>query len=874
MGKNGKPSVLKILIIFLTVLILPAAVWIGTSLIGRISPGAVIPDSYRLCFQIPNPVKLAQNLSKHETLPEILELPEMAGALPFYYQIKSGNFLENKIIAAAARGRLEGALLNDGKILCAWDLGMLSPVLRLLPALAGRINVPGLYYVQGGKHSRFEYRMDDGKVFYAGPYRNLFVITDSTALFESVLDGSVKIDPKNQVPFKSGDFDIACIFSPELLELIISSDENPISAAMDYLQFNGGITASLSIHPRQLDLNLTASFSSNQKDIEKIINRASGAPEMLRMFPENTQYMTLLAAGSLEDLLNAASAIPGSELADPWRKADSSSKSFLGMSIDELLLSWSGSEFAIFGMEGRPAPVIVAEVRDEKKREEIFRKAFESFLINENIKLNLDGNRIPRIELPGFLANLLLSMGVRIPSPYYTVYNGYLFISESAESLLDAVNGIRRNQGLIRTGIWQTLSKTGTDSSSAALFYSLDRSLPFFLNGNSLAAPFLKLYRQGLLRLSMKNHEASLWLSVIPGPGKGLTSTAGFPLEIGGRIGNQIYFLESGNENRIIFTQGNNVIAINPADQSKKILEIPGSSGRIWIVPADGISGCVWIVNSQGRVYLCDTNLEPLRGFPRITALRITAPPAAHGGKLYISEFSGNTASVHVFDNNAAMEKWPMGFDAALLSPLSFLNHGGRVYAACYPKEFLGSIWLLDNRGNPLSGWPIWVSGIAFGSPHIFVHGNRPAIAFVTQAGDLAVYDENGRMFTGFPLELDGVFYIQPVFDGEYLWLVSGNGTLFRVSMDGQSHSHQIPNLRVMEEGYITVFDVDNDKKPEIFISGEGNALYGYKNNFNSLEGFPLPVWGKPAFTVMKDSGKTALAGAGMDNKIYFWQFR
>jgi len=57
---------------------------------------------------------------------------------------------------------------------------------------------------------------------------------------------------------------------------------------------------------------------------------------------------------------------------------------------------------------------------------------------------------------------------------------------------------------------------------------------------------------------------------------------------------------------------------------------------------------------------------------------------------------------------------------------------------------------------------------------------------------------------TSFPLFPDGVFYLQPVFDGEYIWLVSSNGTFFRISFEGELLHQSIPGFSVMEEGYIT----------------------------------------------------------------------
>jgi hypothetical protein len=418
------------------------------------------------------------------------------------------------------------------------------------------------------------------------------------------------------------------------------------------------------------------------------------------------------------------------------------------------------------------------------------------------------------------------------------------------------------------------LGKAGPNASGFTIYYSLDRSLPFFLKGNTVITPILRLYRQGLARLSFENQKAHLGLSIIPGQGRGLELVRGFPLDFGGRLGNQVFTLgpDRNGESRILLTRGNSALVINPVDLSQKVLEIPGNPGRIWAIPAEGIAGAIWVVSSQGRVYLTDKDLEPLPGFPRISALRLTAPPQAWGGKLYLTDFSNNEAAVYVMDNQGSMQKWPRNFDAAILSPLSFINFQNKSYGAFYPKEFLGYIWLVDSQYQALPGWPVPVSGIAFGSPLLFVHNNRLNAAFITQAGELTVYDEGGNILPPFPVELDGVFYIQPVFDGQYLWLIAEDGTLFQIGIDGTVLSHKIVNLVVKEEGHISAIDVDGSG-PGIFVSGEGNALHAYSRNFQSLKGFPLPIWGKPAFGDFLNHRKTGVSGVGMDNRIYLWQF-
>jgi hypothetical protein len=123
-------------------------------------------------------------------------------------------------------------------------------------------------------------------------------------------------------------------------------------------------------------------------------------------------------------------------------------------------------------------------------------------------------------------------------------------------------------------------------------------------------------------------------------------------------------------------------------------------------------------------------------------------------------------------------------------------------------------------------------------------------------------------------MALEGVFFLQPVFDGEFLWLLSSEGVLYQVSPEAVVLQQKIPNLQVKEESCLVTADCDGDRIPEIFFSGEGNALYGYARNFSSLDGFPLPVWGRPVIGDLNGDGKTEIAGAGLDNRIYRWQFK
>jgi len=890
-----KSKFLKFIITLFCILAVIFIGWIALSLIGRVNAASVIPDSASVRICITNPIRLLEDVLAHESLDEFSSVPALAETASVLASIKDNNILKNGLLRLAARGNLELALLpsdSDSDLLIAvWDFGFFSPLLRMLPSItnfiSNFINIPDLYYVQTGKNSRFEYRLDD-KTFYVGQYRNLLFITDNARVFESRSTANSGHAKAFSV-IKPTDYDAALMLSNEFVSSLLANQDADIAAILKNIVFESKVEAGLSISPKKIEFHIAAPLSSNQADLSRLLGQRSRIPGMAERIPSNAQYATILSAGTLEELYQTALVFT-TGLDGALRTADSSSRLLLGLSLNDLLFSWSGNEFAAFGLEGRPHPIYMIQIADERRRQEVFDRAFKSIALNESVRLNLDGVRIPRIELPEFLQSLLRRWDIFIPSPYYTIYKDYFLVSESAEALLAALRSMQRNDVLPKTAVWRNIAGGKTVSSAFSLYYSLDLSVPFFLRNNTALSSFLSLYRQGLARMSFNKGLVEISLSLVPGSGGGINLVNGYPLDAGTRPSNRISGAGKGEESRIFYSSGNAAVSLKIADNSTA--ELSGQ-GNHWIVPAAGVTvkgaGTVfaWVVTDRGRVTLVDGNMEALQGFPALTGLQLTSAPAAFMGKLYLCDEDGK---IHSIDENGKLSEWKTSFISPLRSPPSFLTISGRrgnsIYAAVYPKSFFGEIWLLDGEGNALPNWPASVSveddedegggstGIGFGSPLLFANNNKVFAAFVNQTGHLFVYDEDAVLVPPFPITLNGVFFQQPVFDGEFLWLVSSDGTFFRVNLEGEILYQNISGFSVKEEGYITLFDGDGDKTPEIYITGEGNALHAYTRNFRSLEGFPLPTWGRPFFVPAQGNRKAEIFGMGMDRRLYRWQFK
>jgi len=882
--KNKKTKKLRIvLLILICVFVFLVLLWTGISQIGRISPEAVIPDSAYLRLSISNPIKLLDGILSHDSLHEITEVPALTQALPALKSLEESSVFKNGFVRFIARGKTEAALLPSktgasgaqpsNVFLAAMDMGFLSPVLSILPAFSGFIDIPNLYYVKSGSSSRFEYRMED-KTLFIGHYKNLLVISDNSAVFESC--SVVQKDAAKEKKFTSLDsssYDAVLLLEPEFIASLLSGQDEEIEALLNQIEFDSLVEAGISVYPKKIELRLIAPLSSKQAALNSLLGQKPLAPVLEERLPAS-QYATILSAGTLEELYRAALVFsPGLE--DTLKKTESSARAILGLTLNDLLFSWTGNEFAVVGMEGLPHPVYVIQIKDEKKRQAVFDKAFSSLFLDENVKLNLDGTRIPRIEVPEFLQSLLRRWNLYLPSPYYIINKDYIMISESAQALLSALRAMQRNDVLPKTAAWRETGGGKAAASAFSLYYSLDRSTPFFLRNNTILSGFLGIYRQGLVRVNINKGMVDISLVLVPGSGNGVSPVKGYPLEIGGNPSNKIYLSGGGENSRFLFTNGNSAVSVNPADNT--ITEFAAQSS-IWAVPAD--SAFAWTVSAQGRVTLINGGMEIEKGFPVLTGIRLSAPPISYNGKLYLC---GEDGKVYTVDADGKQNVWESTFNSPLRSPPAFFavqsDRAVRHYAAVYPKSFFGEIWLLDLNGRAFPDWPVSISsgsdfGIGFGSPLLFAPNESVYAAFVSQAGELFVFDENAAPVLPFPVQLEGVFYQQPVFDGEFLWLACADGNLFRVSLAGEILCQQIPAFSVKEEGFIAVFDCDGDKIPEIFITGEGNALHAYSRNFRSLEGFPLPVWGHPLFIEAQGKKKAEIAGMGMDRRLYRWVFK
>lgn len=883
--RNPVVTALRVILVLVLIIVLPVAGMTIASLFGRVRPSQAIPVEYLAYLQVPSPVDTVSRIVSDESFSIMFTEPSLAALAPIAADLRSSGILEKPLVRFLGNRSVDAAFLQDGRFIAAVDSGLFSSWLRLLPVIVPMLGLSDLTVLkdQGQIFYRFQASASDpgatpGQAFYITIWKNLILVApDTHSMLLNVVHGERSRFVGSSGPrFRQKGFDVGILVSSASLVAGMPLDTGIAGSILRSLVFEQQAEIALTLTSSRLRLSMSLPVDSDDPALRSLLSRQSMVPSIYTLLPADTQYTTLIAAGSLQDLLQPVIGFSGPEFDRAWRQGSTASRTVLGMSLEDLLFSWTGNEFALFALAGRPQPVFAVQVGDERQRRAIFEKLFSSFAVSEDISVVLDGVRVPQIKLPDFLSGILRFWNVTIPAPYYLEQDGFLFLSESPENLVATVNSIRRNRNLLRTPVWRSLSGGTSARASLSLFYSLDRVVPFFLRGNTAIERTLRLYRQGLAELALVDGRMDVTLTVIAGDTQAARPLGGYPLKMRGAVDNRINvaLYPRRGESRILAVEDRRrVVSINPVSTDRKEYQ---SSEPVWITLAEGLNprtaadNSVWVLGERGTIVLMNGDLEPASQFPVATGIRPTAAPRAFDGRLYFPDGEG---TLTVVDSTGSVTRLELPFAETLRSSPVFLQSGNKQYMAAYPRSFFGELWLMDIHGEPLPGWPAEVSGIANGAPFFVQHRNQPGVALLTQAGELVMYSLDGNLLPGFPVELSGVFSVQPIFDGSLIWALSESGMLYQVSTEGMVLSQPIRGLTAAT-GFLVAADTDGDRIPEIYLTGDGNMLYGYTRNFTPRDGFPLAAWGRPFFGDFNGDSRIECLAPTLENTLAAWQLR
>lgn len=874
MKEKKKKSLLVTLIIslsfFIILLILFSAGWVIFCLIDTIDPSDSIPENFNLYLQSDSLWDSVEPLLDLQAADVFLSDPKFSDLRGTFLGIRASELRANSLVKNILSRRVDVVMYstkeNKSQFFAVVKMDVLSSISRIASFAVPFLKIQNLAYVSSASYSYFEYRAGDTTV-YIKPYKNLLLISLDRNIMKKSVDMLIEKrgnEKAHDLFLDQNEKSIRIAIDAGCMMQFLPQDNPLINKLALYLPDSEFGELSFNITDAEIEVELRSALEINSETdhFGKIISRDSTLPTLPGKMPNTTQYYTLFNAGTLEELKDAVIPFlsPSVNFSSTWTSAQSMSNLLFSLSLEELLFSWTGKEIAVIGLEGKIDPIFALQIKDESKRKIIFDKFISSIIIQDGKSLIYNGVRIPSLKVPPFLQKLLKSFGIDLPNPYYLVKDGFIYFSESPENLSELFFADSRNMSILKNENWAGVSSNVSPEFSAGLFYDLERSLPFFIRGNSSLSQVLKLYNIGRTDLSIKKGELIFTLHANAKRNVSILPVYGFPIQLERSPSPSLEVFEGKDASHIYWLEDERfIIQLDTKTLKTRSVELSEKSS---IVKASSLNGELWAVTAQGAVYLFDGDLQSVDGFPVLTGEKMRAACTIINSSLL---YPAENNIMCIVSPEGSINKISITANGTILSTPSVNDDLAVVYA----KSFSGEIYYFNEVECTNAFNPLKVNGIAYGSPSVVREGDSVYIGFITQAGMITVW-ENDEILSGFPVQLDGVFYSNVQSLENYFIALAEDGTLYRIDLAGNILSVKIPGYTA-KSGTITILNFNKDKNQEVFINPDGAVIYGFNSSLELLPSFPRPGWGKPVFADLNGDKKKELISATVDKKITAW---
>ena len=872
--KNPFLSVLKVFLIVLLVLVAVVAIWCTFSAFNKKDVISLLPNDYSVYIKTESLWDALNPIVDLQVADVILSAPELSKARGTLISFRQSPLRNNKYIDFAASRPVDvGIYMNENvpSILGIIDMGVFSAASRLAKVVLPMFKVKGLSLVKTESDYYFEYATPEGEsVAFIKPYYNTVVFsTNKDLLLKSCAGNNEANYTEEEIELltKKIDNPIKIIADARSLAESFTENEPTLSKMTNLLSQETKALISLDIKDSEIyakaDIPLEANLlnvDTSLQGVNALLNQSSSMPQLLGHLSNIVQYYTIINAGTLEQITQAVFPIipEDVDINSLWKTGNSLSKTFFSLTLEELLFSWTGKECAAVGIEGLNAPVFVLQIKDEAKRREVFDNVLSSIIFHDDTSLILNGLRLPKIYFPSFIQNILKAFKINLPNPYYLVHNGFVYFSESPEVLSSIYTSSVNESRISSNPNWQVVSEKQGLESSLSLFYDLERSEPFFVRGDNVISKVLELYTIGRCDISVKNSVLTFQLSVASRPSGQIRKISGFPISLEGKA-NQLQLEKTEKPSHIFWVENNKTIKSMNIN-STEILELEMPSD-VYIVAAETENkeaGVLWAVTNEGGVYSLSSNLSILDGFPILLDSKPSTKPVVRKNTLIIPSENKKICIVNEDKSKEYLEIPEL--NGSILASPTILNDK----IAFYDKGFLGKVHVIGSESKNEYN----VLGIAFGSPALMEKDGDTYTAFITQAGGLSIWcDKEGKV--GFPLEkrIWGIYFLNVISNGNYFYALTSDGMFHRISLDGGIISVRIPNATAKEASLTAV-------NSNIYIGIDGNVIYGFNENLELLQGFPITGTGVPVFADANGDGNLDCFALTIDNKLNAWNLR
>lgn len=856
-------------VLLCTVILLCIGILLIVGIVDKKPVYAVTPDNFSMHIYVDNVYKLVQASLDTKAVDMILAGASLGNIRSTLQDLKKQPFIHSKYFKMLANFPVYASLYADNSFLIIADLGIRSGFTRLIPLLFPLVQnqVSALKKIDEENISYYAFESGTNPIFLYFD-KNLILASSSKKLLKTaVLNNHNSELVKSIIANKPyGLFSIS-VKANELAGMISASNDPILEKIFDYTSFSNIITINFNLNNEDLYIGTNIPLNQDAKgSMKPVLYRQSKVPGILNYLPDTCVYSTIFAAGKPEELWQAAADLLSPAIINSKQKADTAMSLLFGFNSDELLFSWTGNELGMFSIAESVDHVFFIKIADENKRKKVFEKLFSNFFVDEKSNIVIDGIRMTRIEFPDYLRALLEQFKIVLIEPYFVVYNNYLLLSSSAETLAKIINKHKNNTTLTKSENWRMLP-LGNSDSMIFVFYNLNFTTPaLFRSFPPAIQSILKLYRLGTLRLSSNGTVLQCTISAIPIQQEGLAELEGFPIDTGK---NPEAGIDGGLNNRgkpfLFWANGSTIISLNLLTKEQYTFDA-GSTVYIAVEKLGTIIEAVWAVTDTGAVYQLNEKLEKQNSFTLNTNSKISAQPFYGNKKLFIPAGT-NLTIVHPDGSQSLFPELPGKIKN---SPALSEN-----LIAIAPRTFEGEIYLFNYDGILTNGYPFITNALPACSPAVIESKEGVYVIACTETKTIYCIDNSGQVLNGYPITLTGNVLAGPrwIPDWNAYTVITDDNVLWKISISGSIISSTQLKIQTGKPADILVFNIDKKSTAEILVTTTGNAVYAYDSTLFPVPGFPIAGYGKALFFDADGNGSTDIITISTDGGIHAYSY-
>ena len=868
------------LLVLILIILIPLVGLIGYALINRTNPARHIADGYYAAVTIRSASDTLQKGLYLSAVDSLLSSPETAALQGNLRALRSNTTLQSNWFKKLLNIPINVAIYEGNNAAIVADIGVRSAAVHLLPLITAAKpelldSVTNLsqteFDINGSTKKGFLFKLTQDQRLYICFYKNLMIAATSENLLYSCLAENSEVSGKRLTALlrTSNRGAVSVYAEPSYFISGIAAKRDIVGNMIRELAFPDPAALNVNFDETTVSLRSIINWISERSEVNAILQRRSTLPSILSRLPEGTAYLTLLNLGEPQFLYENTKAFFSPELTKTFNSADKNSQFFFNKNLNQLIFEWMGSEIGVFGHRDSQSPVFFISLKDEAKCRYLLEDLFNTIFIDRNVSAIVDDNRIPRIIFPSWLSGLLRAFQIDLPEPFYMIQDGYLYLSKSAEALGLCKRETDAGKLLVKTDEWKKIAKAVSAETSFLVYYSLDRSIPFFLGQNALLKTAFKNYGKGVLSLRFAaDRTVYLDFYTQKTDARKLEEIPSFPRSLSQRPETDIICTKAADNIPYIFwTNGSNVYSMNLLTGSEALLSLDGNAGITAEIKHSKLQA-LWAVSTHGSIYRTNENLEPFAGYPVLTAEKLLPKPVAFNGGIATPLSSDSTLLFADATDNWFISE-PMNAKLRT-APVVWKDK-----VAALPRSFESNLYLFNNEGKIPEGYPIELDGIFASAPVFFeeTKGN-PAVAFVSEDGRFSIRSLSQDYAETASCDLNTVCKADLAYSASLraFFVVSQDGHLFKFNTAGAITDSLPLKTGAADDYRITLLDVTGDGKDEIFVSGGGNALYGYTSGFAPLDGFPLAGTGTPYLLDIDGDSFPELITHGIDSKVHAYR--